>query len=290
MIWWLVAAILLWALYFYYTRAYLTRRKMKEYKALFESAGYRVRLDGFQLYTSSMLDTYREGEAKHGNPLYDKITNFKNYDVVICSFLNRAMLEIIHPDLLQAFFASPVHEYHKYRPLLENLERSMGDGLGSSEGDVWRRKRRVMSAVFHFDFLSAIIPKAVTICDQVFDEFDQSHQGLPKTMDIKEIFLQIFGDVILQSFFGCRPTHEKIDGQLVTTYLSNLAQDLQQQAADPFALLFGVRAVSFGIRRGDRQINRRVAKYREYAERVIRERVLEIKAENTKEPRGDVVS
>jgi len=33
-----------------------------------------------------------------------------------------------------------------------------GGGLVFTEGETWKRKRRIMSSVFHFDFINDIVP------------------------------------------------------------------------------------------------------------------------------------
>ena len=33
-----------------------------------------------------------------------------------------------------------------------------GGGILFTDGDIWKRKRRIISSVFHFDFLNSIIP------------------------------------------------------------------------------------------------------------------------------------
>jgi cytochrome P450 len=47
--------------------------------------------------------------------------------------------------------------------------------MGLVEGDEWRRKRKVISHTFHFDFLQSIIPHISHIIDEEFDEFDKMH-------------------------------------------------------------------------------------------------------------------
>jgi len=73
MTWQVVLVVLLvLMLRFYYTKVYLTKLLMLEYKRLFEQAGFRVKLEPFRLFTSKMFNDYEEGERLHGNPLYYK--------------------------------------------------------------------------------------------------------------------------------------------------------------------------------------------------------------------------
>lgn len=119
---WLIgvfAVVLL--LHFFYFKVHLTKQRMLEYKQLFEKAGFRVKLEPFRLFTSRMFEIYKEGEQTYGNPLHYKQNDLVGYDVVVCSFLNRPMLQLISPDLLQAYFMGNDAEFHKFRPLFRNL-------------------------------------------------------------------------------------------------------------------------------------------------------------------------
>lgn len=116
-----VVVLLVLLLRFYYTKVYLTKLLMLEYKLLFEQAGFRVKLEPFRLFTSKMFEDYREGERLYGNPLHYKENELVNYDVAICTFLNRPMIQLIHPDLMQAYFNSPQSDFSKFKPLADYL-------------------------------------------------------------------------------------------------------------------------------------------------------------------------
>ncbi len=48
----------------------------------------------------------------------------------------------------------------------------LGEGLLLSEGDTWRRHRRIVSKFFTHDLIKANISRISAICDKAFDELE----------------------------------------------------------------------------------------------------------------------
>ena len=44
--------------------------------------------------------------------------------------------------------------------------------MAFSEGDDWKKKRRIISSVFHFDFLNSLVPKMNEMIDERFQQLD----------------------------------------------------------------------------------------------------------------------
>ena len=42
-------------------------------------------------------------------------------------------------------------------------------GIVFSEDNIWKKKKKLLSKVFNYDFITSQIPDMVTIADQVFD-------------------------------------------------------------------------------------------------------------------------
>lgn len=47
---------------------------------------------------------------------------------------------------------------------MEITARILGKGLVFSEGDEWKRKRRILSKFFTFEFITSKIPEIYEIC------------------------------------------------------------------------------------------------------------------------------
>ena len=95
-------------------------------------------------------------------------------DIGVYNMLDKIVLEIINPDLLKIFY-SPDNfpNYIKEESIIANTRRALGYGIAFSEGDEWKRKRKIINTVFNFNFLTSIIPQIVHICNQNMDELEK---------------------------------------------------------------------------------------------------------------------
>ena len=46
---------------------------------------------------------------------------------------------------------------------MKPFSRVMGNGLAMSEKENWKRKRRILSSVFNYDFISSMSPRIAEI-------------------------------------------------------------------------------------------------------------------------------
>ena len=56
--------------------------------------------------------------------------------------------------------------------VVTGIKAALGEGLVFSEGEMWKRKRKLLSKVFNFDLIKEKIPKIVEICNRCYDRFD----------------------------------------------------------------------------------------------------------------------
>ena len=59
--------------------------------------------------------------------------------------------------------------YTKDTKLSSGIRMIIGNGLVFSEGESWKRKRKIMSKLFNFELLKENIPKICSICDKYLD-------------------------------------------------------------------------------------------------------------------------
>lgn len=183
-------------------------------------------------------------------------------------------MEFYNIDLIQSFFASSVNNYVKFEPFVGNLRRVLGNGMAFSEGEDWKKRRRVISSVFHFDFLHSLVPKMNQTVDGIFQDLDESQQGPDKNPGkLVNFFLSILGNFMMRFFFGGDIRGKTLDGIDLSTFLNTLMGDVNAQGFELPAILFGKRFLELGIRAKDRDVSRRVKIFREFAFELIRQRV-----------------
>lgn len=81
----------------------------------------------------------------------------------------------------------------------------VGNGLIFSEGESWKRKRKIMSKVFNFELLTKNTDKICSVFDKYYDLFDKKYIGQDKTIRFcpKDLGSYMFHSTILRCFFGC---------------------------------------------------------------------------------------
>ena len=49
--------------------------------------------------------------------------------------------------------------------IISNLKRALGDGIAFSEGNRWKRKRKIISSVFNYKFVTSNLPNIIKLCN-----------------------------------------------------------------------------------------------------------------------------
>lgn len=57
------------------------------------------------------------------------------------------------------FIQKNISIYPKSKIMTQAIERAMGRGIPFSEGEEWKRKRKIISTVFNFDFIKSMTGK-----------------------------------------------------------------------------------------------------------------------------------
>ena len=89
-------------------------------------------------------------EDGHFLPLYRFGPNLDGTPLLFCG----------HPEGLKQILSNP-NDFKKSPFLYENLKFILGEGLVTSEGGRWKRDRRLLTPIFHFERLRAMIPPTV---------------------------------------------------------------------------------------------------------------------------------
>ena len=279
----LLLLLLLFAARFYYNNVHKTKAQMQLYKEAFTKAGYRVKAENFKLFLSDMITQMREGEAKHNNPFYFFEQQHPSYDVVVSSMLNRPSVVLISPELIQEFFTRNTECYKKLDLVVDGVSRVLGRGIFFSEDEAWKKKRKILSTAFHYAWIKELTPKILRTADRIFDKFEARHsQESPFKMVLLEEFQKVFSSVMLKFFFGYEGEDVLVDGEEPSQFVNKLMMQTRQQTLTVWFLLFGAKFFDCGLRKIDRDINRKIVVFKKFAMDIVASRVKELKEKNFK--------
>ena len=199
------------------------KRRMAAYLKAFTEAGFNFKLDPFVLFGGKIFEYMAYGERVFGNPNHYSESVMAHFDGSISSVMNRPLITITHPDLLQEYFNVAHLHYNKFEHVLENLKRAVGEGIAFSEGAAWRRKRKIISTTFHFDFLHLLIPHIVDTVNETFQRFEQSQPpDEALRMPVLKEYIKVFSQVMIRLFFGCDTSEVRLQGEEPSLFFVNL--------------------------------------------------------------------
>jgi cytochrome P450 len=142
-----------------------------------------------------------------------------------------------------------VDKYEKYAKLVYNVREVFGGVIGFSEGENWRKKKRAISKIFHFDHIKANIPKINQICDRWLDKYEKNS----KSEDNKDRFemlgfsASVFNGVIMECFLGVDQTEEEVNGQRLEDMMVEAIVKTYVAGENPFLITFGKIVWDLGI-------------------------------------------
>jgi cytochrome P450 len=112
-----------------------------------------------------------------------------------------AVHAVFHPDDVQRVLQEHSKNYSKQSPGYDKLRLALGDGLLTSEGEVWRRQRRIMQPAFHRERLRGF-GRAMTACTgAMLERWDaQACTGAP--LDVAAEMMRLTLEIICQTMFS----------------------------------------------------------------------------------------
>jgi cytochrome P450 len=129
----------------------------------------------------------------------------EQYGDVVRLRLGPATLYLVaHPAGVQHVLQDRQTNYRKYDRLLDAIRPVAGNGLFSSEGDLWRRQRRLMQPAFHRQRLANLGATMVAVTVRMAEErWPAMLSPSPASvLDISEEMMRLTLEIVARSLFG----------------------------------------------------------------------------------------
>jgi len=106
-----------------------------------------------------------------------------------------------HPRHVQHILVDHARKYFKGGAIWDSMRTFLGNGLPVSEGDFWKRQRRMIQPAFHHQRLVAMTEKMLEAIDESLEGWEQAARtGEP--FDLAEAFSRMTMNVMVRSMFG----------------------------------------------------------------------------------------
>ena len=183
------------------------------------------------------------------------------------------------PRHIQAFYNLSPDLVVKNPQIIATVQRLLGKGFTFAEGDAHKRIRKILSAVFHFEYLKESIPSIVEFCNQQLDEMidENNLQGKPDGARVHLFkYLGSYAKgTTFKLFAGDRFMHAKVRGIPLWKIIFDTKYEAYQQAFTGAYLFFGDLgnlALRVGVTPYGRRLNKKIKEIRESVKGVVVER------------------
>ncbi len=144
-------------------------------------------------------------------------------DIVHLPLLLQSRILINHPDLIEDVFVRQPQKFDKGPGIKGAATRLLGEGLLTSEGELWRRQRRLVQPAFH---RQRIAEYAQTMVEQALAHTQNWREGDVREMAEEMMALTLI--IAVKTLFGTEFTHEAARvGKAVTLLMRYQIQRLR---------------------------------------------------------------
>ena len=125
-------------------------------------------------------------------------------DIVRYRFGPFRFVVVNDPDAIQHLFVKNHRNYTKSRSYA-GLRLVMGNGLVTSEGEFWRRQRKLSQPAFHRQRLAKLVDKMVECTNEMLDDWDR--RASPE-IDVHEQMMRLTLRIVGHSLFSTELSHD----------------------------------------------------------------------------------
>ncbi len=135
-----------------------------------------------------------------GSPLVFSVTKGKEVgDFFYTHMLFKKIFIISNPDVFQHILQSNQKNYKK-SPAYNQLKLALGNGLVTSEGDFWRKQRRLAQPAFHKQKLLGLFEMMVDVSERYIEDLRQKCQKTQE-LNVALEMMKVTADIVLKTLF-----------------------------------------------------------------------------------------
>lgn len=106
------------------------------------------------------------------------------------------IVQVNHPDLIEEVLVTQNRSFHKHFALRQT-KTTLGNGLLTSEGEFWRRQRRLAQPAFHRDRIAGYAADMVRYTTRMLDTWADG-----QTRDAQEDMMRLTLEIVAKTLFG----------------------------------------------------------------------------------------
>ncbi len=126
-------------------------------------------------------------------------------DVVAIRFLHRKIIVVNHPDLVEEVLVTRNRQFIKHFAL-RIAKNTMGEGLLTSEGDFWRRQRRLSQPAFHREKVAGHAGVMVDYAERMLLGWSDGQK-----LDVQDAMMRLTLEIVAKCLFDADVSGDSAD-------------------------------------------------------------------------------
>ena len=226
----------------------------------------------FNLFSSLFIKMI-EDVSSNNDFLYKEkklIKQYPNVRMLVFNAGDSIFLNLIDPALIKEFYSKQdMFIKSTFSPIFRNL---MKKGLIFTEGNEWKKQRKAISSMFHYEIIKSNISTMVETTREFFDAMETISL---KNVKILDEYQKITGEVVGRIFFGKMLNKYSFEDKPLTLALAGLTVDISTQSRANLKFILGDSIFNhFPI---IVKLQDKVNRFREVCSEIINDRKREIK-------------
>ena len=242
----IITLLIIRTFYKYFVKPYFLLRHYRKYKG------------GLCIYSPITGESReaKKNEIKYGDALYDvkrRLEKNPSLRFSATPLVDTVYFMIHDVDLIKKFLNKESLTTVKFGGLNGNMSDFMKNGLIFTEGEKWKRQRRLISQVFHFDYMNNSLPIIRATAKEWIDNNCECSSTSPSVVNVSKALKMYTSTVLWRIFFG---EDKFTEGQNAPEILDLIVKHIRagrNVALSLWNFIIGPRFFRLSLRSADRQ-------------------------------------
>lgn len=196
---------------------------------------------------------YHKGFTTHGDFYYftKKILR-ENQDVrfLATPLMDNLTIELYDPELVKEFTAKQAKSFVKDLRLYGVMPDGIKNGLAFTDGEKWKYQKKILSQIFHFEYMNGCIPLVNNVVDGWIKRNCKDSRSI---VEVNEGFKLYTAELSFNIFFGEDSFYTTPDAQKAVLTALKMMDDMRHLAQSPQNLIFGHKFINWKLGKRERE-------------------------------------
>ena len=231
-------------IYRFFVRPYLLLQELKKVKG-----AVCIYKPFFGLYPQFEKDFITHNDFHYS--IKKRLKENKELKFLATPLMDNLTIELYDPELIKEFTAKQYKSFIKDLRIYGVIPESTKTGLVFADGEKWKYQRKLLSQIFHFDYMNACIPLVNNIVDGWIKRYVKEPQ--PSIVEVNRGFKMFAAEIVFNVFFGEDSFYVIPGAEEAVNTMLGMMDDLLKLAQSPQNLLFGHKFINWKLGKRERK-------------------------------------